>query len=97
VPLPHSPFDLEEVTVAEPDKDSVPGNSRLRSITEWYLARIDLLDEESAEIELVIERKSRCVVDRRRAGSAASIRKAAMFAAAVPVLIKDTHRHCRPR
>src|SRR5271166_1882038 len=82
-------FDLEETTLDDLDRGFRSGRFTSRSVTEWYLARIDALDKNGPRVNAVIELNPDALqiaeaLDRERAAKGP---RGPMHG--VPVLIKD--------
>src|ERR1700693_3737810 len=82
-------FDLEEATLADLEKGFASGKLSARSVAEWYLARIELLDKKGPKVNSVIELNPDALsiadaLDRERNSKGA---RGPLHG--VPVLIKD--------
>jgi amidase len=82
-------FDLEEATLADLEQGFSSGKFTARSVTEWYLARIDLLDKRGPKVNSVIELNPDALsiadaLDRERAAKGA---RGPLHG--IPVLVKD--------
>jgi amidase len=86
---PATPFDLEEVTIAELQQRMAAGRETSRSIVEKYLARIDAIDRRGPALRTVLELnpEARAIADAMDAERRAGHMRGPLHG--IPVLIKD--------